>query len=465
MNAEDLHALLARGESERVAFGAGTIHPAVAAKVVSAFLNGRGGRLALGVRDRGDVVGVTDAEATAQRLEEELSNLISPIALWTVERVRIADHDVLLIDVPEGQDKPYVVEGTIYVRRGERVVSATGGEISGLVQRRAAASQRWERQIALGADRGDLDDKLILETLRLAVESRRWQGSPDDTESFLNALGLVVHDAVTNAALLLYGTQPTRVLPQARVRLLVLPEGKTGSRYSVDRLFEACLLHAVTEISEVLTSLAGGVESRFSTEEWRRSDRPTYPISALREGVMNALVHREYGLSGSVIIAIVPESLRISNPGGLPDGLKPSDLRKDHPSLPRNPDLAHVCFLQGLIEKVGRGTQRILEDCRHARLRAPLWRSSRLETTLTLFSPVAGARAASEELNERQQRMLAALTERGLLRPNEVARLVGEKVSDRTLRNDLQALVDRGLLLRRGRGRSVSYVSTKHDRR
>jgi len=55
-------------------------------------------------------------------------------------------------------------------------------------------------------------------------------------------------------------------------------------------------------------------------------------------------------------------------PEGLPDGLTPADLKRDHLSLPRNLDIAHVFFIRGLIEKVGRGTQRILEDCRNARL-------------------------------------------------------------------------------------------------
>jgi ATP-dependent DNA helicase RecG len=61
---------------------------------------------------------------------------------------------------------------------------------------------------------------------------------------------------------------------------------------------------------------------------------------------MNALVHRDYWLAGSTIISVLRRSLEISNPGGLPSKLKPSDLKKDHQSLPRNPDLAHVCFLQ-----------------------------------------------------------------------------------------------------------------------
>src|SRR5262249_1727329 len=153
--------------------------------------------------------------------------------------------------------------------------------------------RRWERQIGVGADRGDLDNQLVLQTIRLASEAQRWQGSPDDIDGFLHSLGLWEHGSITNAALLLYGKQPARVLSQARVRVTAMPEGKTGDRYSVDRLFEDCLLRTVQQIQEMLAVQLGGVETRFSGG-WQRSENTLYPATALREGVMNALIHRDY---------------------------------------------------------------------------------------------------------------------------------------------------------------------------
>ena len=212
---------------------------------------------------------------------------------------------------------------------------------------------------------------------------------------------------MTNAALLLFGKQPSRLLPQARVRLLVMPEGKTGNRYSLDKTFDACILQIAEQIPSALEAHTGGVASRFSKENWQREDRSLYPTTALREGVMNALVHRDYGASGSITISLLPDSLQISNPGALPHGLTPADLKRDHSSVPRNPDIAHVFFLRGLIEKIGRGTQRIVQDCRKAGLRDPRWQSSGMETKLTFFAPAMSSR--SEDLNERQQQILDLL--------------------------------------------------------
>jgi ATP-dependent DNA helicase RecG len=459
MNAQGLQNIIAKGEGKHAEFLTETATEPVA-RVVCAFLNSSGGRLLLGVGKQGQVLGIADAEANARRLEKELPTLISPTAVWTVEHHREDNHSVLKVEVPEGQDKPYVVGGAIYLRRHGQVVAATRDEISDLIRKRIEASQRWERQLALGVDREDLNDELVLQTIQRARKLNRWGGTQDDDDidGFLNKLGLAAEGSITNAGLLLYGRAPTRVLPQARVRLLVIPEGKTGDHYRVDRWFERCLLQNLEEIPEALAVYLGGVESRFSGSSWERSDRPIYPGSAVAEGIINALIHRDYSLNGSITISIYQDSLRISNPGRLP--IKLSDLKRDHQSLPPNPDVAHVCYLHGLIEKVGRGTQRIVEDCRKAQLREPKWQTSALETTLTMFS---AASRTSKDLNERQQQILKALGERGLLRSSDIIKLLGTGVTDRTVRSDLQWLVDLGLLIRRGRGRSTSYVALKKD--
>jgi ATP-dependent DNA helicase RecG len=192
-----------------------------------------------------------------------------------------------------------------------------------------------------------------------------------------------------------------------------------------------------------------------------RSDKSLYPPSALREGVMNALIHRDYSSNAAITISIDRGSLKISNPGSLPDALKVSDLRRDHPSVPRNPDIAHVCFLHGLIEKVGRGTQRIVMDCQEAKLPAPKWHTTAFETTLTLFSPNGESSRSTEELNDRQQRILSLLQQRGQLTSTEVATAIGAGVTERTIRNDLQTLHDQGLLRRKGKGRATVLVAVK----
>jgi ATP-dependent DNA helicase RecG len=455
MNSKDIVKLIEGGESETVEFKGPNVAPDAIARVTSAFLNQQGGHLLIGVGDDGQIVGVKEAETLCQKISNNLNNVISPSALWTVERVAIGAADVVVVDVPAGLDKPYVAAGSIYFRRGSQVVAATRDEISQLITDRVKASLRWERQIAVGVDLNDLDNQLIRETVERALQTQRWEGAIDDSESFLSSFGLSAYGAITNAGLLLFGKQPEKLLPQSRVRLVVMPEGKTGDRYESDRIFEGSLLKIASEIPGALGAHVE-VLSDFTNDQWRRQDVSQYPISALREGVMNALVHRDYSLSGLTTISVLRDSLQISNPGGLPEGLTPADLKRPHPSIPRNPDIAYVFYINGLIEILGRGTQRIVEDFRKARIREPQWQSSKLETRLTLFAPQSAV--SVEDLSVRQRKIMAALGERKEIRPSDLVTLLSEDVTDRTVRNDLQVLVNRGLVLKLGRGRSTSYA-------
>ena len=135
-------------------------------------------------------------------------------------------------------------------------------------------------------------------------------------------------------------------------------------------------------ISEIWAYEAYSIPNR-----WKRSDF-RFPEKALQEGVINALMHRDYSSpSSSVAISIYPDRFVISNSGHLPDGLKPSQLKKSHRSHPVNPDIAHIVFLRGLIDKLGRGTLKVVEECREAGLRDPEWRDNVEGVTLTFFGP------------------------------------------------------------------------------
>lgn len=461
MKTEELKKLLEGGENEQVEFKEGNPSTEAIAETVCAFLNRKGGRILIGVSDAGQPVGLPDASSVYRRIEHQLQNLITPLALWSIEEMNYEGRDLVIVEVPEGMDKPYIAGGSIRIRSGKKDFPATRDDISALIQKRAESSGRWERQIAVGAGIEDLDKGLIVETAQLALTSDRWQGKPQDVESFLYSFGLLTSGNLTKAALVLYGKNPTRFLPQARVRLTVMSKGKTGDQYLMDKAFDSCLLRTAQEIQDSLGIHAGGVESTFSEKDWLRTDRPLYPMAALREGVMNALVHRDYESNGAILISVLPDSIKIVNPGGLPKGLDVPDLKKEHLSLPPNPDIAHICFLHRLIEKVGRGTQMIVETCRRAKMKTPQWKSSPRETSLTFFSFVI--RGGEIKLNENQRKILDALKSKDTMNINEIVSFVGGKMTDRTARNYLNLLIRMRLVVRNGQGPSTTYSLAKQD--
>ena len=204
------------------------------------------------------------------------------------------------------------------------------------------------------------------------------------------------------------------------------------------------------------------VISEFDFGSWQRTDKPTYPFWSLREGILNALIHRDLSTaSGGMSIGVYPDQIQVWNSGALPNGWKNDDLTKDHPSVPPNPDIAHVCFLRGLIEKLGRGTQLIAEQFSDAGLEIPKWNSGAKGVELVFKSVRSSRRAAFEALNQRQRDVLASFeTSQGFTVLDYVA-ASKQKITERTARTDLSALIDSGLVTKHGKGRSTYYVRTK----
>ena len=106
----------------------------------------------------------------------------------------------------------------------------------------------------------------------------------------------------------------------------------------------------------------------------KREDAPAYPGEAISEGLVNALAHRDYAaFSSGATVTLYPDRVEIWNSGRLPQGWKEDRLRRNHPSLPANPEIAHALFIRGFMERIGRGTLKTIEACRTAGIPAPKW--------------------------------------------------------------------------------------------
>ncbi len=208
-------------------------------------------------------------------------------------------------------------------------------------------------------------------------------------------------------------------MPQCRVRLTVLKGSKSSDAFIHDRILEGNLFRNIKEILQFF-EVNIAVKSKFSDKKWLRED-VFYPKLALKEGLMNALIHRDYSnVSGSVIIAFYPDHLEITNYGELPAGIKPADLAKNHLSLPRNPDIAHICFLRQMIEKIGRGTIKMIEDCESKGYPKPIWRSKSGVTTLILPKVTVTAKTddvVSDAVNDAVSDAVNDAVKRGVIDP------------------------------------------------
>jgi ATP-dependent DNA helicase RecG len=201
------------------------------------------------------------------------------------------------------------------------------------------------------------------------------------------------------------------------------------------------------------------VAGRFEPGLFERQDEPLFPPLALREALANALCHRDYSIAGGAVsVAVFDDRLEISSTGLLPFGLSVEDLKRPHQSLPRNPLLASVFYLHGLIERWGRGTQKIVELCVKAGHPEPEFEERAGEVVVRFLpSGYVPPHRVSHDLTERQRRILHILRDGGRLRSSAIRAPLTPSPSATALRDELNLLRNLGLIEGSGHGAGARW--------
>lgn len=357
--------LLEQQPNERLAFLPNVDIDAIG-RQICAFLNNLGGDILIGISDKKQIRGLIVEDI--HMISKELRDSIVPLAPFSIKPLDYKDKYLLLINVWPGASKPYSYNGIIYIQEGALAVQANGERLALLNSERRTSEFHWERQTVLGAEIEDLDFRQLKTTISAYRKER-----PElelDTEEFLSQLGLLRGGSLTNAAIVLFAENPIRFLPQCKLRITVYEGFKSGNTLLFDKLFEGNLFKNLDSAWEFFTTYLIGPSKIEGLHRMNRN----FPELALREGLMNALVHRDYSrISGNLVIELFNDRMEITNSGELPGKLEVSDLRKEHPSLLRNPDIAKICFIRGYIEMLGTGTLRLINDCEINGFPEPVW--------------------------------------------------------------------------------------------
>jgi ATP-dependent DNA helicase RecG len=452
----DIAEILKKGESETAEFKGPRTPSESLARAVCGLLNQQGGVLLWGVDDQGRPVGVEDAERRGKELNGFLMRHLHPRPLLSVSVHEAADQQVVAIDIPPGADKPYSVNREIWVRIGNRTLRADEEVSAGLVERSAMQLERWERAPMPGFGLEDCDaDELMLARTEITRAGRFGLDVPANDEELLRRLYLAKDGQLTNAAMVLFARRPRAWAPNLAVRVVSYGQDKSGPLAS-DVIVEGAAIRVLKEVVGIVQQRTG-FSARFETGRLERQDRPAYAVFALREGLVNAIVHRDYGaVGGDVRVEIFPDYLVIENPGKLPEGWTPKDLQEKHGSHPGNPDIARVFYLRELMEQLGIGTQKLIAACKELNARAPVWRAEQGVVSLTLFrAPEPEART---QLAGRQMEFLESIKLGAEFKVGDYASAVN--ASERQARRELAQLVSLGLVERLGKGPATYYRRT-----
>ena len=447
MSAKSIHSLLKRLAARDLVHLDDTTSGHELATHIAALLNSGEGTIALA----GDASG-----ERLRKLTSEARALISPRSLWTSGVEEIHSEAALVFDVPEGRDKPYTAAGKIYVRRGRQTVEAKSHEASHLLRSGFPDGERWERRLVPSLSKSDLQTQRIRTIVASALAVRSYPfPDPSSVDSVLRALSLERQGRYTNAAEVLFGKNPCFRLPQVRVRITRFTSTKVADQFEDQRTLEGDAIYLVDEALAYIRSYTP-IRSLFVRGRAGREDMPVYPPDAIREAIVNAVVHRDYAsIDGGISIQLFPNRLVIWNSGALPEGITVGALKRKHQSILRNPDIAHVFWLAVYMERVGRGIELILSECKKARVPDPRWHADASGVSVTFFS---ASQVNLQELNTRQQKVITQLREGDLCTAKEYMR--AHEISERQAQEDLRGLVEVGALIKEGKARATVFRRT-----
>ncbi len=417
-------------------------------KWVCGFANAHGGTIFIGKDDDGKTVGVRDYK----KLMDDLPNKIRDVLGIMTEVNLHKDGGLYFIEIiTPPYSVPISLRGNYYYRSGSTKQELKGNALMEFLLRKSGKT--WDDVIEPRAALTDIDEKTVERFKSDAAKAGRLPADDGDLPlgEFLDKLRLLENGQLKRAAVVLFGKDPGRFYPNQIIKI-----GRFGSSdddLKFQEVVEGNLLHLLRETAEQLNRKFFVKLVNF--EGLQRIERGEYPVAAIREVLLNALVHRDY-MSSFIQIRIYDDKFWVWNGGTLPEGISLESLKGVHSSHPRNPLIADVCFKGGYIDSWGRGTLKIINACREAELPEPLiteqFGGILVEIFKNRFTPEQLKKAG---LSERQIKAVLYVAENGSISNSEYQTLTG--TSDRTALRDLEDLVSKQILMRKGERKSTRY--------
>ncbi len=469
MDLEHVKMLISKGESEVLEFKTTTAELKKACQTLCGFLNHQGGTVLIGVKPDGRLVGQMVTDNTRLEIANELRHF-EPSPGITVQYVEIeANKSIIVITAFPSAHQPYVYDGRPYIRvQSSTSVMGQDAYEQRLVQR-GKHHYSWEDYLAEGYTIADLDETEIQHTVSNGITVGRLppEARTQTTLEVLSSLDLVRDGQLKNAAVILYAKKITSLYSHCMLKMArFIGLSKTGDFLDNKEFYGNAF--SILREAEVFMGRHLSIASSYSTDSFVRIDKPTLPILAVREALINAICHRDYANRGTEItLAIFDDRLEIWNSGQLPPGLEVGDLQYPHTSQRRNKLIANVFYRRGFIEAWGTGTLKIFEECREHGIAPPSFTEySRGVSVEFRFAEVMQRMGEQDlkksedlgDLTARQKIIISFLEQNGETKLSTLLEHFKLSVPERTLRNDLTTLRALGRVDSHGRGRHAVWL-------
>ena len=452
--------LINGGESKTVEFKEDFPQKNQISKTVCAFANRAGGYIVIGVNDRGDVKGLSNdlLDEYLDRISNIVHDSVYPMLIPELYTYKIDNKNVIVVQVYPGNMPPYYIKSNgrlkgTYVRVGKTNKQADSEMIQELERRRV--NKTFDEDISREADEAS-----IINLIRILENALGKEITKEKLEN-LNLLS-AVGDAkyLSNAALIILGEPDNCRIKCARFTGDSVLDFIDRKEYSGD-LFNQ--LDSAIGFIKSHINIAGVI----SGSGLRRKDVLEIPEEVFREAVLNAIVHRDYSISGSDIkIAVYNSRIDVISPGGLPKSITVEEIYAGRSEI-RNKIIARIFREAGIIEQWGSGIPRIREACEQEGLKTPEISENGMFVKLTIYRRIKetemnGKSAQSTmkiskglKIGEEKERVYQLIKENGNYTVNDISRLIS--ISEASVQRRLESLQKENRIRRLGSKKSGEW--------
>jgi len=429
-----LEEFLSQNEGKTLEFKENTANLKGIVKSIIAFTNTAGGVILIGVRNHSkEIIGLKNPLLEEEKIANAVADSINPLMIASIEITSYRNKELLVIRIPHLAGPYYLKQdreehGT-FIRLGSTNRKADPETIKTL--RLFASNISFDELPSLKGSIDDLYLKKIFQSIKKAPTKKQCQMLGIYSDHFGEVKPSI-------GGILLFSPEHTEVFPDSTIRCAYF-KGNTKEKILSHTDIIAPLPSAVEEIVAFI--------ERHSTKEaligkTKRIDIPQYPPEALRELVVNALVHADYSMRGSQVqIALFFDRIEITNPGGLPFGQTMEKALSGYSRL-RNHVIGRVFRELKYIEQWGSGLQRIRAICKKLGLKPPKFEEQDNHFRAILYSTKESHATYSQD----EQILINYLIKHGTIQTSEAAKLW--KLSDRASRTRLSKMMKEGIIIR-----------------
>ena len=410
-------------------------------KEIIAFANSAGGTLYVGVADDGNIVGVESPDMVIQQISNMVRDSIKPDITMFIRYAakNVEGKQIVAVEIQRGTERPYYLakkglrpEG-VYVRQGTSSVPATSTAIRRMIKDTDGDSFEAMRSLEQNLTFQAAEKEFALRDLAFGVSQMKTLGILN-TDGIYTNLGLLLSEQCAHT-----------------VKAAVF-EGTNQSIFRDRQEFTGSLLQQMNEVYEYIDR-RNQVHSTF--DKLRRIDTRDYPEVAIREALLNSLVHRDYSFSASTLISVYDDRIEFTSIGGLPVGVSLDDIMLGL-SVCRNPKLANVFYRLELIEAYGTGMKKIMGAYENSN-KKPV-----IETTDNAFKIIlpnlnedVGSLPVADAGSEAERQVLEFIQKNGSISRKETETAVNLKQT--AAGRLLSKMIQKKLIVQIGQGKNTKY--------